>query len=43
VLERLLAAPEAAGGELTLDRVAHMDHLARNCADAVARNMTTQG
>ncbi|MBC7163512.1 MAG: 1-deoxy-D-xylulose-5-phosphate reductoisomerase [Roseovarius sp.] len=37
VLERLLALPEARGGTLTLDRVAHMDHLARQCADRVAR------
>jgi len=37
VLERLLALPEARGGTLTLDRVAHMDHLARQCADQVAR------
>ena len=43
VLERLLASPDAAGDDLTLDRVAHMDHLARTCADAVAHDTTTQG
>ena len=43
VLERLLAAPDAAGDDLTLDRVAHMDHLARQCADTVARDITTKG
>lgn len=37
VLEALLALPEARGGTLTLDRVAHMDHLARQCADEAAR------
>jgi 1-deoxy-D-xylulose-5-phosphate reductoisomerase len=39
VLERLLALPEARGGTLTLDRVAHMDHLARQCADQVAKKI----
>ncbi len=43
VLERLLAGPDAAGGDLTLDRVAHVDHLARECADAVARDIKQQG
>jgi len=43
VLERLLAGPDAAGDDLTLDRVAHMDHLARQCTDTVARDITTKG
>ncbi|MBE0454033.1 1-deoxy-D-xylulose-5-phosphate reductoisomerase [Roseovarius autotrophicus] len=37
VLESLLALPEARGGTLTLDRVAQMDHLARQCIDQVAK------
>jgi 1-deoxy-D-xylulose-5-phosphate reductoisomerase len=43
VLERMLAGPDAARGDLTLDRVAHMDHLARECADTVARDIKQQG
>ncbi|MET4100775.1 1-deoxy-D-xylulose-5-phosphate reductoisomerase [Roseovarius sp. MBR-78] len=43
VLERMLAGPDAARGDLTLDRVAHMDHLARECADVVARDIKQQG
>ena len=44
VLERMLAAPGGADGDdLTLDRVASADHLARNCADAVALDITRRG
>ncbi len=47
VLERMLATPEAqgvtGGDDLTLDRVAGMDHLARQCADAVATEITRRG
>src|SRR6056297_27067 len=47
VLERMLATPEARvsanGDDLTLDRVAGMDHFARQCADAVALETTTRG
>jgi len=42
VLETLLALPEARGGDLTLDRVAHMDHLARTHTDQVV-NSKQQG
>jgi 1-deoxy-D-xylulose-5-phosphate reductoisomerase len=42
VLEALLTLPEARGGDLTLDRVAHMDHLARTHADQVV-NSKEQG
>ena len=42
VLETLLALPEARGDDLTLDRVAHMDHLARTHTDQVV-NSKQQG
>jgi len=47
VLERMLVTPEARtganGDDLTLDRVAGMDHLARQCADTVATDITRRG
>jgi len=43
VLERRLDAPGETGGEITLDRVARADHLARQCADEVARELTRRG
>ncbi|WP_417728116.1 1-deoxy-D-xylulose-5-phosphate reductoisomerase [Roseovarius sp.] len=43
VLNALIDAPEARNSELTLDVVAHMDHLARQQADLVVTERTTQG
>src|SRR6056297_1153657 len=43
VLERRLEAAGETGGEITLDRVARADHLARQCADEVARELTRRG
>ncbi|EAQ27381.1 1-deoxy-D-xylulose-5-phosphate reductoisomerase [Roseovarius sp. 217] len=43
VLNALGHAPEARNSEMTLDVVAHMDHLARTQADQVVLTRTTQG
>jgi 1-deoxy-D-xylulose-5-phosphate reductoisomerase len=43
VLTALQDAPEARNSEMTLDVVAHMDHLARKQADLVVSQRRTQG
>jgi 1-deoxy-D-xylulose-5-phosphate reductoisomerase len=43
VLNALCDAPEARNSEMTLDVVAHMDHLARKQADLVVTQRRTQG